>query len=111
MAFAFFGRFESAVDALHMNRRQAEHYLSWAKPMFCDVRGSIGWVDGEIDHLFHGDRQNRNYRQREIGFHQFDFDPFNDIVIGDNGCWRWNTEKYAMHEYVRNYFESRKEDG
>jgi hypothetical protein len=42
---------------------------------------------------------------------RFDFDPFHDVALDPSGCWRWNDNKPEMHQYVRGYFESRKEDG
>jgi hypothetical protein len=41
----------------------------------------------------------------------FSFDPFTDIEMDHNGCWRWSSNKQEMHDYIRRYFESRKEDG
>ena len=34
-----------------------------------------------------------------------------DIALDDVGVWRWNSDKPAMHAYVRDYFAARKEDG
>jgi hypothetical protein len=42
---------------------------------------------------------------------RFEFDPSQDVVIDDSGCWRWNTDKPQMHARVREYFASRQEDG
>jgi hypothetical protein len=42
---------------------------------------------------------------------KFEFDPFTDISLADNGCWRWNSNKAELHSFVKTYFESRHEDG
>jgi hypothetical protein len=42
---------------------------------------------------------------------RFQFDPFEDIAIDCQGVWRWNSDKREMHDYVRDYFASRMEDG
>ena len=39
---------------LQMNARWTDHYLAWARPHFDTVRGSIGFVGGELLHLRHG---------------------------------------------------------
>jgi hypothetical protein len=41
----------------------------------------------------------------------YDFDPAADIAVDSSGCWRWNSDKPAMHEFVRGYFATRYEDG
>lgn len=28
-------------------------------------------------------------------------DPFHDIAMDHNGCWRWNTAKPQMHACIR----------
>ena len=41
----------------------------------------------------------------------FEFDPYLDIMHDAGGPWRWNSPKPQMHQYVRDYFAGRKEDG
>jgi hypothetical protein len=105
------GLFDYGVEAVGMRGRQIEHYLSWAEPFHRAIGGRVGFVDGSVLHLWHGDLTNRQYAKRHQGLSRFDFDPFRDIALAPSGCWRWNGRKSEMHEYVRAYFESRKEDG
>lgn len=108
---AAMGMFESGVNAVGMRGRQIEHYLAWAEPFHRAVGGRVGFVDGRILHLWHGDLRGRKYAHRHEGLGRFGFDPFSDIALDPSGCWMWNTSKSGMHEYVRSYFDSRKEDG
>jgi hypothetical protein len=108
---AALGRFDYGIDAVGMGGRQIEHYLAWARPFYNTVRGEIGYIEGRVCHLWHGDLMNRRYSLRHEGLAPFGFDPFTDIVIDPKGCWRWKGNKTEMHDYVRGYFESRKEDG
>jgi hypothetical protein len=108
---AAMGIFESGVNAVGKHGRQIEHYLAWAKPFHRAVGGRVGFVDGRVLHLGHGDLRNRRYAQRHEGLVRFGFDPFSDIALDPSGSWRWNGSKSEMHKYVRSYFESRKEDG
>ncbi len=39
------------------------------------------------------------------------FDPSLDITLDQNGLWRWATAKPELHQQVKAYFSSRKEDG
>ena len=105
------GIFESGMNAVGMRGRQIEHYLAWAGPFHRAVGGRVGFVNGRVLHLWHGDLGNRKYALRHDGLSRFGFDPFSDLVLDPSGCWRWNGNKSEMHEYVRGYFESRKEDG
>jgi hypothetical protein len=109
-AVAALGCFES-LRKLHMNERQTEHYLAWARPFFEAVRGRVGYVDSTLLHLWHGDRPSRRYGQRLRDFVRFGFDPYADIAVDAQGCWRWATEKNEMRAYLRDYFEARREDG
>ena len=94
-----------------MNPRRTQHYLAWARPYFNRVQGRVGYIPGRVFHLWHGDLNNRRHQERHRLFAQFDFDPYTDIALDPNGCWRWNSDKTEMHAFVRHYFESRKEDG
>ena len=94
-----------------MNSRQCEHYLSWAKGFHTSVQGKIGYLDGALLHLWHGSRAARGYNERYRHLKPFDFDPYRDIAMSENGLWKWHTDNTGMHDYVRDYFASRSEDG
>ena len=105
------GFFDLVMGIHSMNERQQQWYMSWAKPFNETVRAETTFLDGEILHLWHGDFSMRKYRARHEGFQRFQFDPGTDIALGNSGAWQWNTDKIEMHQYVREYFESRREDG
>lgn len=111
VACAAIGRFDYWVDAAAANSRQEQHYRAWGEPFFADVTGKIGFIDGRIFHLWHGDTKDRQYAKRHREFMRFGFDPFSDIAIDANGCWRWNTVKPELHRYLLDYFATRREDG
>lgn len=107
---AAYGRSDDVVRLLSMNAARAEHYLRWAKRFHDEVGGSVGYVEGTVFHLWHGETANRRYRERQQELSGFDFDPTDDIAIDHNGTWRWNSNKQAMHASVQAYFSSRRED-
>lgn len=111
MASAIIGRPDDAVHALRMNAQQTGHYLAWARPYQQALGGTLGYIDQTVYHLWHGDLANRGYTQRHDEFARHDFDPVRDISIDEGGFWRWSSDKPDMHEYVRRYFGSRREDG
>jgi hypothetical protein len=108
---ACYGSFELVIRNQYMDELQGASYLAWAKPFFEEVRSAAGFVEGRLFHLWHGEMHNRRSRERLEGLRKFQFNPFEDIAISESGCWRWNSDKPEMHEYVRRYFASRKEDG
>ena len=109
--FAALGMFDHLAQAREMNPPRTQHYLAWARPYFSKVKHRIGYIPGRVFHLWHGNLNNRRHQERHRLFAQFDFDPFVDIVVDHNGCWRWNSDKTEMHGFVQHYFESRQEDG
>ena len=94
-----------------MNEQHRKHYLDWGRPFQHMVGGAVGVAEGNIFHLWHGEVRDRQFRERYPGLSTFQFDPYEDIIKEDGGPLRWNTTKYEMHEYVREFFSSRREDG
>jgi hypothetical protein len=111
MVTAAHGFFDIERDNRRLNPPQFDHFLRWARPFHQDVHGRVGVLPGHIYHLWHGDLKNRNFCERHRSFAAFQFDPYNDLALADNGSWRWNTHKPEMHQFVINYFLARKEDG
>ncbi len=111
MLRAAYGCHEELVRLHSMTGRRREHYCAWATKFSDSVGGKVAFVPGDIFHLWHGTQENRRYSERFDEFRRFDFDPFEDIAKDREGIWRWNSDKHGMHEYVRDYFASRREDG
>ncbi len=110
IAAAAYGVFDEVMRTFSMNERQREHYLAWAKPYYGSV-GRVSFAGYELFHLWHGEMRSRRYRERHEELGRFRFDPYEDIAIDENGCWRWDSDKPQMHEYFKEYFASRREDG
>jgi hypothetical protein len=91
--------------------RQRGHVLDWMQSFYAQVRGSVGWVEGNLFHLWHGSFKNRNYLMRHQEVLAADYDPLEDIALDDGGCWRWATNKPLLHSAVARYFIERKEEG
>jgi hypothetical protein len=106
---AALGEFAYGTRAIKMNSRRAEHYIKWAQPFFDSIGGRVGSIQGRLFHLWHGELRDRQYEERHIGLE--DFDPFEDIALDHNDCWRWSSDKTELHAFVTRYFSSRKEDG
>lgn len=105
---AAYGRFD---DALRLQALHRDHYLAWAQPFHSAVDSNVTFLDGDIFHLWHGSTKDRRYRARNEEFMRFQFNPFTDIAADRYGAWRWNSDRRDMHDYVREYFVARREDG
>jgi hypothetical protein len=105
------GRFGDPIDYHRMGPAWARHYRAWAEPYYDAVRGRVRCLSGEVYHLWHGDLARRRHADRHQDFQPFAFDPAADIAVHESGCWRWNSPKHAMHDFVQAYFASRREDG
>ncbi len=109
MVYAMFGW--SYID--YLNRYGAgmrESFLAWAGPFWEEVRGRVGYVPGQVLHMWHGSRADRKYDERVDWLGRHDFDPMTDIAPDGNGLWRWASEKPGMHDRIRRYFFERRED-
>ena len=111
IAMASIGRWEEVVDAYEMNDRLAQHYRQWAAQWHERVNGRLGFVDGELYHLWHGSLHDRGYEERYPSIRSFNFDPEADIAVAENGSWKWSSPKPDLHRVVSQYFQSRREDG
>ena len=111
MTCASWGMMDGFPPREQMNAAQRDHYLAWANRFYSAVQGQIACVEGSVLHLWHGERAARGYNERYSRLLPFDFDPSRDLALSENGLWKWNTDKPAMHQLVSEYFQSRNEDG
>jgi hypothetical protein len=111
MCFASCGLFREIAESMHMSTRSQEHFFQWANPWHEAIQGRWGCVEGRLFHLWHGELIHRKYRQRYRDFAVFEFNPEQDIALDEHGCWRFHSDKPAMHAYLADYFASRQEDG
>ena len=90
---------------------QWRHYLRWAERFHAMVQGRIGMVAGDIFNLWHGELLDRRYKPRHQILTGHGFDPERDIAIDEHGSLCWSSDKPALHQAVREYFQGRQEDG
>lgn len=105
------GKWDAVRESHLLNDREFDYYRNWGEKIFFEVEGRICASEGGIFHLWHGDLADRKYLKRHEISRTYDFDPYTDIAIGEQGCLRWNSDKPALHAAVRDYFRGRCEDG
>ena len=107
---AFMGQFEPPYLRAVNCDKVADDFRRWALPVARHVRGDVGCIKGRITHLWHGDRENRQYRERTQ--YLVDFDPSTDLHRNvTTGILEWATDKPELHRRHVEYFEQRREDG
>jgi len=102
--------------------RGVEISQSWFEPGYatllkkyqddCDkyIRGNVGYVSGTAIHYWHGPKSNRGYGWRWRILQDHKFDPILDLKKDCQGVYIINPEKPRLHQDLRFYFKSRKED-
>lgn len=88
---------------------------AWAIRSFSRVCTSLACVPGDVLHLYHGSRPNRQYVERYNILHENAFDPGRDVEIDpETGLLRWSdvarTRKPDLVRRVAAYFAGRRED-
>lgn len=111
MAATALGRFDLATEKQSMIESRQRHFLPWARNFYRAIQGKVGFLPLSLLHLWHGDYKDRQYITRYSILNSNDFDPANDIALDDEGVWKWSSHKPKMHSAVKEYFDSRHEDG
>ena len=88
-----------------------EHYSKGSYPLWVkrykairDTR--ITYASGHVVHLYHGSKNNRQYKPLEELLKKINFKPQRDIRISENGLWEWIGEEPA-YDVIRESFYKR----
>jgi hypothetical protein len=113
MAHVFAGALDShCIPAMiGAGHKYADHFARWAAEADRIVGGRLGQVEGRVLHLWHGEKADRRYRQRNQEFKTFAFDPDRHVRRDHNGLWDWADAPEAMKAWSHDMFVARKEDG
>jgi hypothetical protein len=99
------GRFVEFTNSFQPGLSAKAHYLAWAERFHDATRGQLGYLEGDLLHLWHGELAHRGYSNRYASFAPFGFDPCSDIALNKDGVWHWSSNKPEMHDFVREHFE------
>jgi len=110
MAHAMFGGPDRLKEE-RLSPAAAAHLGRWAAAFHADVRGSVGWVEGTVLHLWHGDKADRLYDRRLTVLEEHAFDPETDLAVAPSGAYRWASDKPGLQAWCADYFRRRREDG
>lgn len=111
MCFAALGVPDRVVQRHRLAGAHREHYLERARAMSAAIGGEVGHVPGTIQALWHGDLDDRRYKERHAITASHGFDPSRFLRLAPSGVWQWTDVAGGLAADVRRYFSSRNEDG
>lgn len=112
MAHAFCGDLESDCfnQTFQSNDLYRKHFMMWAERVADLTSGELGWVEYEVQHLWHGNPKDRRYRERENEIIELNFNPSKDLILTEHGAWDWSSEGRRLVPWAKEYFLQRKEN-
>jgi len=109
IAHALFGSFNTDEHP-YFSEALIKDKLNWTRRVFAHTQGSVYFTKGNLYHLWHGTRKNRNFDKRRKAWKKFDFNPQLDIAKEPSGLWCWSSQKPELRYWIRDYFTARDED-
>jgi hypothetical protein len=94
---------------------EGEHFVnelkSFSNHAFKKINGSVGYVSGLLNHLYHGSRKDRNYLTRRDILNSFPYEPKKHLYYDKKGLLHF-VDKYRdiYIKPIMGYFMSRNED-
>jgi hypothetical protein len=109
MAWSMIGDGEWTVNkGLHSSYHR--RVKAWQDRAVRLTHGHVGFVNGRIEHGFHGSKTDRGYRSRWKVLLDHKYDPDTDLMYDQQGLIKL-CNKHQLEESIRHYNRSRNEDG
>lgn len=84
--------------------------MLWQERAQRHINRNLGYVDGTVEHLFHGRKPDRGYQSRWKMFVDHRFDPLVDLKRNGHGVLEWASNKPDLRRAFDQYLRSRNED-
>lgn len=98
---------QATIDQLAPRFR--EMLYSWQEQALL-LRKNIGYVDGLINHHWHGRKQDRQYGNRWKIYTENGYDPLRDLKRDTQGLLQLTNRSVKLRDDLRSYLRSRNED-
>ena len=109
MAACLIGEGEKTLSRqLHPSYKRA--VLEWQERANLYVRGNIGYVDGLLNHHWHGRKVDRHYSDRWKILVDNKYNPEADLKRDAQGLLSLTERSSGLRDGIRTYFRSRNED-
>lgn len=111
MAHAAVGKFNhECIERAFFSDSIKTHFSRWGKRFYEITGGKIGYVEGDIYHLWHGELKNRRYLERTRELSLIGFDPAIDLKVNQHNIYEFAPERDDLRRWMREYFRCRQED-
>ena len=100
----------NCLEKAFTNRKTLDKIYDWSLKFSEATQNKLGFTEGEVWHLWHGELENRQYLQRTQDFSKLDFDADEDLLINDDDLYEFPDNRKDAVIWMNNYFESRRED-
>ena len=105
---AVFDRIDELILYRKLSKFHAADLRGWAQKNVNELN-SIGFVNLNIFHLWHGDSATRNYINRWSILFDNNYDPLNDITVNPLGLLEFTEVGKRLAEPIEKYMISRKD--
>jgi hypothetical protein len=109
MSMSMVGQIEKAIHGLSSPGYVAR-VKAWGDRCYGVTKGHVGYVQGRIEHSFHGAKANRLYVERWDILNKYAFDPNTDLILNRWGILELAGNKPEMERAFQAYFKQRDED-
>jgi len=110
MAYAFIGKISSSYPG-NVGDSYTKVLHAWSDNAYKEVKGKVGYVDGNINHYWHGKKADRKYQERWSIIKDNNFDPQKDLTKNEQGVLEWTEHaSEKLKKEMSDYFAQRNED-
>jgi hypothetical protein len=99
----------SASVWLGLHPDYADAVEAWGRRAFAAVQGDIGYVEGLVQHHFHGFKEHRGYKSRIDILREHQFSPQSDLRFDRQGLPELTGDKPGLKIDIARYMASRRE--
>lgn len=82
----------------------------WKERAHKHIKGNVGYMDGLVNHFWHGKKADRKYQDRGSILTSAKFDPERDLIKDFQGLYQLNTENRELRDGIQQYVRARNED-
>jgi hypothetical protein len=107
-AFACIGEVENSIPR-DMAPSYFKRLLDWQHRAIRVTHGEVGFVNGRIEHHWHGNKAKRYYRERWQILIEHKYCPDTDLIYDESGLIQLLNKK-PLEQDIRGYNRSRQED-
>jgi hypothetical protein len=107
MAWGMIGDIQSTING-QMPESFFKRCEDWQRTAMQITKGQVGFTPGNIEHMFHGPKKRRYYRERWQILVDNHYDPDKDLMYDSAGVLRLVGKprlEYAIRKYNRSRFE------